>query len=220
MAKLSNFKKRHTHELIPHLDKVATFLGKMKVGDSMPSADIYKEMGKLPIGLDTFKVGFSVAVNQGMITGMKSVKRSGFKRIGDINVVSVDIGPPPSAHKTRNHTDTPPIIPRIPPSVQGTVIQITDTIRIRAGSHNWTYQKKTGETWTSHKYWPDLQSALRLCAVHMFEQKIRTSGTMISSAQELIEAINKTEQHITDLLAGKERVFDEAPDDDDEEEAA
>jgi len=168
----------------------------------------------------------SVCVKYGLLTGTEGRKRAGFRYNTQVKVVNVDLdaiegASPPSPKPSEPANDSakqPDNDGKIPRAVRGTTIMVTDAIRIRADKYNWTLQKRTGETWTSHRYWPDLLTALRRCADYMLEQNIRSKGTVVESSVELIALIQETEERIIKLLEGKEHVMSEAPDD--EEEAA
>ena len=87
MAKVYETQKKALEAVYPHLDEVIEFLTKkMKVSEAMPSAKIHAKLGKnFPVALNQFKMGFSVAVNTGILVGMKGAKRSGFRRIGAVS---------------------------------------------------------------------------------------------------------------------------------------
>ena len=112
MANIYEPQKKALDAIYPNLNEVVDFLSKkLKVGEAMPSGTIFSKVwkGKAPFIESQFKLGFSAAVNTGILLGMKGAKRSGFRKIGNVSLSDIKPDSVEVFSAKSNRSSSPPV---------------------------------------------------------------------------------------------------------------
>ena len=221
MANIYEPQKKALDAIYPNLNEVVDFLSKkLKVGEAMPSGTIFSKVwkGKAPFIESQFKLGFSAAVNTGILLGMKGAKRSGFRKIGNVSLSDIKPDSVEVLSAKSNRSSSPPESSaeendnpgsKIPQDQIGIVIVINDNYQLTADRYNWVLQKASGNVWVGQKYWPDLETALRKTASFLVEKKIKRTGKIVINSDQLTKLIVNSKAEVTKELEESNKVANE-----------
>lgn len=185
------------------LEPLKTFLedNMIEQDKAYTSKTLYEECGLFnDVTQAQFSQAFSIALKEGLITGIEAIRGFGYRKVGS-NIV------PPAPSK------------RAALSEDRFSIKLTRSLRLcSVDSRNWALQKQNsvgdGFVWVSKLYWPSLEFALKGIANRLVNNQLRTKNIELSDIKDVCAFIKEAEENVIKAIKGEIDDLDLADDED------